>query len=63
MNKVEEYLISNPELKLSVKSISKRTSIKTKRVTYLCHHSNLLRQVNPLEVGSLKSKINVFTSK
>ena len=61
MNLVEEYLTNNPTLKLSIKSISKRTGLRTKQVTYLCYHSKLLRQVEPLEVGSLKTKINVFT--
>lgn len=60
MNKVEEYLIKNPNLKLSVKSIAKRTSMKTKQVTYLCHHSKLLRQVNPSELGCGKHKFNTF---
>ena len=62
MNKVEEYLTNNSSQKLSVKSISKRTGLRTKQVTYLCYHSKLLRQVCPLEVGSLKTKIKVFTS-
>mgnify|MGYP003326721956 CR=1 FL=1 len=62
MNQIEEYLINNRGLMLSVKSIAKRTGLKTKNVTYLCHKSKLLRQVDPLEVGSLKTKINTFTA-
>jgi hypothetical protein len=61
MNKVEEYLKNNPNLKLSVKSLAKRTSLRTKQVTYMCHHSKLLRKIDPLEVGSLKTKMNTFT--
>lgn len=61
MNKVEEYLKNNPNLKLSVKSLAKRTGLRTKQVTYMCHHSKLLRQIDPLEVGSLKTKMNTFT--
>lgn len=61
MNKVEEYLKNNPELKLSVKSIAKRTGFKTRQVTYMCHHSTLIRQVDPIEVGSLKTVMNTFT--
>ena len=60
LNIVEEYFVSNPNLKLSVKSIAKRTGLRTKQATYLAHHSKMLRQVNPLEVGSLKTKMNVF---
>ncbi len=62
MNLVEAYLTTNPTLKLSIKSISKRTGLKRKVVTYFVFNSSLLRKVDPLEVGSLKSKINVFTS-
>lgn len=61
MNKVEEYLKNNPDLKLSVKSLAKRTGLKTRQVTYLCYHSKLLRQIDPIEVGSLKTKMNTFT--
>ena len=62
MNIVEQYMSENPTLKLSVKSISKRTGLKTKQVTYLCYHSNIIRKIDPLEVGSLKTTMNVFTA-
>tara|TARA_B100001094_G_C17996235_1_gene702776 strand:+ start:508 stop:699 length:192 start_codon:yes stop_codon:yes gene_type:complete len=62
MNQVEEYLTNNPTLKLSVKSISKRTGLRTKQVTYLCYNSKFLRLVKPLEVGCLKYKMNTFTA-
>ena len=61
MNLVEEYLFNNPDVSLSTKSLSKRLNIKIKKVHYLCHNSKLLRKVKPLEVGSLKNKLNVFT--
>ena len=57
---VEECLSSVPELRLSVKSIAKRTGLRTKQVTFICHHSNKVRQVEPIEVGSGKTKLNVF---
>lgn len=59
---VEQCLSSIPELRLSVKSIAKRTGLRTKHVTYICHHSNKLRQVEPMEVGSGKTKLNVFSA-
>lgn len=59
---IENLLINNSGLCLSVKSISKRTGIKTKKVTYICHHSKLLKQVKPLEIGSGKTFLNVFTA-
>lgn len=62
MNTVEEYLSNNKNLKLSVKSIAKRTGLRTRQVTFMCHHSNLIRKIDPLEVGSLKTKMNVFTA-
>jgi hypothetical protein len=58
---VENFMINNPMLKLSVKSIAKQTGLHTKHVTFLCHKSKLLRQVLPREVGSGKSKMNTFT--
>ena len=60
LNEVEKCLMNCPGVKLYVKSISRRTGIKTKKVTYLCHHSEIMRKVNPLEVGSNKAKLNVF---
>lgn len=59
---VEECLGRNPGVALSVKSISKRTGLRTKQVTYICHHSKKLRQIDPIQVGSLKTKMNVFVA-
>ncbi len=59
---VEKCLESVPGVALSVKSIAKRTGLRTKQVTYICHHSKKLRKVDPMEVGSLKTKMNTFTS-
>lgn len=59
---VEQCLTESPGVSLSVKSIAKRTGLHTKQVTYICHRSKSLRQVNPLEVGSLKTKMNTFTA-
>ena len=61
MNVVEEYFSNNKNLKLSTKSLSKRLNIKHKKVKFFCYNSKLLRKVNPLEVGSLAYKLNVFT--
>lgn len=61
MNIVEEYLYNNPKLKLSVKTIAKKTGLRTKQVTYLCYNSSKIRKVYPLEVGCLKKQINTFT--
>lgn len=57
---VEKCLTTVPGLALSVKSIAKRTGLRTKQVTYICHHSKKLSKVDPIKLGSLKHKINVF---
>ena len=59
---VEKCLESVPGVALSVKSIAKRTGLRTKQVTYICYNSKKLRKVNPMEVGSLKSTMNTFTA-
>lgn len=59
---VEKCLESLPGIALSVKSIAKRTGLKTKQVTYICHHSKKLCNVDPIKVGSLKTKMNTFTA-
>ena len=59
---VEKCLESVPGVALSVKSIAKRTGLRTKQVTYICHRSKKLRKVDPMEVGSLKTKMNTFTA-
>jgi len=59
---VEKCLESVPGVALSVKSIAKRTGLRTKQVTYICYHSKKLRKVGPMEVGSLKTKMNTFTA-
>jgi hypothetical protein len=57
---VENCLISIPGIALSVKSIAKRTGLRTKQVTYICYHSKNVRKVDPIEVGSKKNKMNTF---
>ena len=60
-NPVEEYLSKNFNKKLSVKSLSKRLDLKRRVIVYLIHHSLKIRQVNPLEVGSMKTVSGVYT--
>lgn len=61
-SEVEKFLVENPHLKLSVKSIAKKTGFRVRQVTYKCNNSKLIRKVNPLEVGSLKTTMNTFTA-
>jgi hypothetical protein len=62
INPVEEFLAANPTLMLSIKSLSKRLEIRKSKVVYCVHHSDHIRRVNPMEVGSLKYKICVYTN-
>ncbi len=61
-SEVEKFLIENPQLKLSVKSIAKKTGLRVRQVTYKCYNSKLIRKVSPMEVGSLKTGMNTFTA-
>lgn len=60
-NKVENLLCQNEGVKLSLKSISKRLKLKKRYVFFLIKNSGRIRQVDPLEVGSKKKEIMVFT--
>ena len=60
-NPVEEYLSKNTHKKLSVKSLSNRLELKRRVIVYLIHHSLKIREVNPLEVGSMKTVSGVYT--
>ena len=60
-NPVEDYLSQNFNKKLSVKSLSKRLDLKRRVIVYLIHHSLKIREVNPLEVGSMKTVSGVYT--
>ena len=61
-NLVEEYLLENKGLMLSIRSLSKRLDIRKKDVFYLVHHSNKVRKVDPSEVGSGSNRLNIFTA-
>ena len=62
VNEVAEYLVNCPGLKLSIKSLSKRLNMKRRYVTYLAYNSSSVRKINPMEVGSLRTSITVFTA-
>lgn len=61
MNPVYVYLENSAGVKFSAKTMSKRLGIKHKCVLYYCFKDNRIRKVKGLEVGTGKSKINVFT--
>ena len=59
-NCVEDYYCENKGKNLSLKKVAKILNIKFKKSIYLVNKSNLLTQVNPIEVGSGKKKLLVF---
>jgi len=61
INPVFNYLSENKGMKLSVKSLSKRLNMKRRSVFYLIKHDSNIRQVTPMEVGSLAFCVSVFT--
>ena len=61
INIVEEYFSKNHTIKLSIKKLKKKLNISTSKTYYLAMNSKLVRIVQPLEVGSNKKKIYVFT--
>jgi hypothetical protein len=61
MNVVEEYLEKNSTKKLSISTLKQRLNITLKKVVFLIHESSHIRQVYPLEVGSLKNQLSVYT--
>ena len=60
-NVVEQYFIKNPNIKLSIRKLRKILNISISETLYLAMNSKQVRMVNPLEVGSNKKKIYVFT--
>ena len=58
----EQYLVNNPNLKLSVRTIAKHTGLRVRQVTFQCNNSKRVRKIDPLEVGSLKTTMNTFTA-
>ena len=60
-NKVEDFLASNKGVKYSVKKICKKLDINRKYACLMLLNSSNIRRCEPLEVGSGKSRCNVFT--
>ena len=60
-NVIEDYLQNNSGKKLSLRKICKELGIKRRKAIWLAHQSSKIRQVNPLEVGSGKHYIHVYT--
>ena len=61
-NPVREHLKNHPTKILSISNIQKNVplQLKKKQVYYYCTHSNFIKRAEPNEVGSHKTKLNVF---
>lgn len=62
-NHVEDFLKENKGINLSAKSISKRMGIKKNEVLFFINRSDIIENVDPLEVGSNKKFLNVYCIK
>ena len=60
-NPVEDYLKNNMGKNLSVKKLQKHLNIRLRAVFFLIKNSNHIQKVSPLEVGSGKKVVNVYT--
>ena len=60
-NHVEKYLEQFPDKKLSLRTIQRELNLSKNCGFFLAMNSKRIRKVNPLEVGSDKHKLSVFT--
>jgi len=60
-NEIENYLKNNPNLKISLKKLKKILKLKKSYAYFLATNSKNIRRIEPLEVGTMKKKIFVFT--
>ena len=61
-NPVREYLKNNSAKILSIGYLQKNLPLRLKKrqIYYYCTNSNFVEIVKPLEVGSGKTKLNIF---
>jgi orotate phosphoribosyltransferase-like protein len=60
-NPVEKYLKEHSDKKLSLRKIKNELNISKGAVFFLAMNSKKVRKVSPLEVGSDKNNLSVFT--
>jgi hypothetical protein len=60
-NEVEEYLKENMGKKLSLRTIYRDLGIKRRKTIWLIHRSKNIENVDPLDVGSMKRFLHVYT--
>ena len=62
-NAIENYLKENSGKKLSLKKIIKDLYLKRRNAIWLIHQSKNISNVKPIEVGSNKHFMHVYTYK
>lgn len=60
-NPVEDYLRENKGKKISVKKMKYELGLKTTTLVFFANNSKNIRNVYPLEVGSNRAKMNVYS--
>lgn len=61
MNEVEEYLYENKGKKIGIKKMHRDLYLKKRQILYQIKTSSHIKQVKPIEVGSGKYNVLVFT--
>ena len=60
-NEVENYLKNNPNLKISLKKLKNILKLKKSYTYFLATNSKKIKRVEPLDVGTMKKNLFVFT--
>ena len=60
-NVVEDFLRDNKNTMYSVRTLSRKLNVNTKYVYMMLVNSSNVRKCDPIEVGSGKQRVNVFT--
>lgn len=60
-NEVENYLKNNPNLKISLKKLKNILKLKKSYAYFLAINSKKIKRVEPLDVGTMKKNLFVFT--
>jgi hypothetical protein len=60
-NVVENYLKKYPNKKLSLRKLQKYIKLSRRHIYFLAINSKKIRKIHPIEVGSYRHKLSVFT--
>ena len=60
-NPVRDYIKSYPNVIFSRKALANKLNLHKRQVTYYAENSSMIRRCESIEVGSGKSKLNIYT--